>query len=438
MYRKYLSKLHEWLGSAQRKPLVIRGARQVGKTWLVRQLAKESGKQLLELNFEKNPALADLFISNDVKKIIRNLEFTFGEQISITNSLLFLDEIQIAPQMLGKLRWFFEDVPELAVVAAGSLLDFALEKHTFSMPVGRISYMYLQPMNFEEFLLATERKLQCEYLHEWQLDQKIPPSMHDLLCGAVQEYVLVGGMPEAVNNWCETKSFLSISQTQNDLLATYRDDFNKYNTRINKERLEEVLQTIPYTLGNKFKYSQVNNAVQSSVVKHALDLLCTARLVHKIYSTSVDGLPLKANINHKFFKVIFLDIGLVSALLKATSFSLNNFGGVAEQLVGQELLSSQLYFQEPELFYWNREEKNSSAEVDYIIQHAEKIIPLEVKSGSTGTLRSLHLLMQMRQLDFAVRINGDLPSLVHTEKFRLLSLPFYLLGQLDRLIATVS
>lgn len=442
MYRKNLADLKEWIISTKRKPLIIRGARQVGKTWLVRKLANETGKLLIELNLEKEPKYAQIFASNDVRRIITDLESVFNKKINLEATILFIDEIQVEPQLLPKLRWFYEDLPELAVVVAGSLLDFALAEHSFSMPVGRISYMYLQPMSFEEFLIATDRIQQYEYLNNWHLEQNIPEVLHNSFCSAVREYVLVGGLPESVNAWCDTRSFIDVNQVQQDLITTYRDDFTKYASRINKDRLEEVLLTVPSTLGYKFQYSRVNDHVQSSVVKHALNLLVTARLVHKIYNSAATGLPLKANINIKFFKITLIDIGLVSAFLKLSThtemlsdkFSLDNAGGIAEQYVAQALLNSQPFFQEPEIFYWAREDKNSSAEVDYIIQHGNTIIPIEVKAGSTGTLRSLHLMMKLRHLDFAVRFNNALPSLVSTENFKLLSVPFYMAGQLNRLL----
>lgn len=443
MYRKNLKNLKEWLvATKKRKPLVIRGARQVGKTWLVRQLAKETGKELVEINLEKEPKYAQIFSSNNMPMVIADLESALNRKINPVNTILFLDEIQIEPKLLAKLRWFYEDLPELAVIAAGSLLDFALAEHAFSMPVGRISYMYLQPMSFEEFLMATDRLQQYEYLNNWHLEQNIPEVLHKSLCGAVREYVLVGGLPEAVNSWCDTRSFIDVSQTQQDLITTYRDDFTKYGSRINKDRLEEVLLAVPAMLGHKFQYSRVNSNVQSSIVKHALDLLATARLVHKVYNSAATGLPLKANINTKFFKTTLIDIGLISAFLKLSlqfdmlsdKFSLDNIGGIAEQFVGQALLNSQPFFQEPEIFYWAREDKNSNAEVDYIIQHGTTIVPIEVKAGSTGTLRSLHLMMNLRQLDFAVRFNNALPSLVDTGNYKLLSLPFYMAGQIDRLL----
>ncbi len=450
MYRKYLKTLEEWLQATTRKPMVVRGARQVGKTWLVRELAKKQNKYLIELNFEKNPSLVDLFSSNDVQAILLGLEATLNKKISVTESILFLDEIQVAPMLLAKLRWFFEDLPALAVIAAGSLLDFALAEHDFSMPVGRITYLYLQPLTFEEFLIATDRQQQYEYLSNWQLEQKIPNVLHSTLSRAVREYVLIGGLPEAINIWQEKKSFISVAQQQQDLLSTYRDDFAKYTKRLNKEYLEEVLQATPNMLGQKFKYSKVNNHAQSSTVKQALDLLVTARIIHKIMACDVTGLPLKATTNQKMFKAILLDIGLTSALLKLTlqaemlndEFALDNSGGVAEQFVGQALLAAQPFYQEPEIYYWVREQKNSAAEVDYIIQHAAKIIPVEVKAGKTGTLRSLHQLMALRGLDLAVRFNNDLPSIVdvtpvgitNAKAFKLLSLPFYLTGQLPRLL----
>lgn len=452
MYRKNLVHLQVWLKSPRRKPLVLRGARQVGKTWLVRELARQQGLKLIELNFEKSLQHSKIFASNEVQDILLSLEGVINEKIIPEKSLLFLDEIQAAPQLLAKLRWLAEDLPNLPVIAAGSLLDFTLKKHNFSMPVGRVGYMFLYPLSFQEFLIATDRKQQLEYIQNYNLADKLLPTMHELLCQAVREYVLIGGMPDAVMAWQQTKSLLEVSQTHHNLINTYRDDFAKYDTRINRERLDEVLIKIPAILGQKFKPSLITTEQQAKTVQSACALLETAKIAHKIYSIDATGLPLDANRNEKIFKCIFLDIGLVSAMLNLKmgntnqgffNLSLANDGGLAEQLVGQSLLCNQEYFQQPALNYWVREKKGSAAEVDYVIQHGGNIVPLEVKSGSTGTLKSLHMIAALREFNMAVRINNDIPSVVNINtptqidkiaKYKLVSLPFYLLEQLPRLI----
>jgi len=453
--RKALAYLSTWLDSSHRKPVVIRGARQVGKTWMVRQLAQITGKQLIELNFEKRLAWRDLFTSNDPKEIIINLESELNITIDPENSLLFLDEIQAAPELLSKLRWFFEDMPGLPVVAAGSLLEFTLAEHSFSMPVGRISYLHVEPFSFEEFLVAQGYLKLHEFLLSWQWDKPIPATIHAKLMGYMKEYMMVGGMPEAVVSWQEQRSLEVISQIHHALLATYRDDFAKYPGRISQERLDEILMTVPKLLGEKFMFSRANKQVSSESLKKALQLLCMARVCHKVFATHGNGVPLGADIKDKFIKAIFLDVGLVSSLLDIKlhqikqwdDLTLVNKGGLSEQVVGQLLKTLEPGYKEPHLYYWLREQKGSSAEIDYLLQHEGRIIPIEVKSGSTGSLKSLHYFMHLKGLTQAVRINADRPSsvVVHAKihsgeavQYQLLSIPFYLIGQLHRLLDNID
>jgi predicted AAA+ superfamily ATPase len=450
MKRKYLAFLHEWLSAPDRKPLVIRGARQVGKTWLVRHFAKEQNKQLIELNFEKEPQLASFFQSNDPKQILLNLGSFLDENINPDKCLLFLDEIQAVPEILAKLRWFAEDYRKLPVIAAGSLLEFVLEDHAFSMPVGRIGYMYMEPLSFEEYLMATERETAMNYLETFQWKTEIPKALHEKLMSHFKEYIVIGGMPAAVASWVADHSLSKVNQIHRNLITTYRDDFAKYSGRIDKERLDEVLLAIPKLLGEKFIYSKVNPDVRSAQIKQAFDLLCKARVCHRVTSTHANGIPIGAELDKKFFKAIFLDVGLCSAALGLTfdqvtsidEIILINSGAVAEQVAGQLLRTINPPYIEPGLYYWLREGK-SSAEIDYIIQHSGRLLPIEVKAGSTGSLKSLHLFMDLKKLSIALRINSDLPSQTEVQvkdqdgnevNYKLLSIPFYLQGQIPRLM----
>ena len=453
MQRDRSSYLIDWLNSKARKPLVVRGARQVGKTWLIRDLAKSMQRRLIELNFEKRPDFESLFSSNEPKEIIANIAASQGA-IDPSNAILFLDEIQVVPQLLSKLRWFAEEMPELPVIAAGSLLDFALADHEFSMPVGRIGYMYLEPLSFEEFLEAIGRKELRDYLESYQPSKKIPETIHKELTTALKEYLVVGGMPAAVSSWSSDKNLQTINQIHYDLLATYREDFAKYRGRLNINRLEDILTSIPLQLGKKFVYSHVNSQVNAPSLKQALDLMTKARICHQVFATAANGLPLGAEIKEKFFKVILLDCGLVSAELGLSLHQLRsvdevlliNSGGLAEQFVGQQLRALFPPFASPLVHYWQRIETHSNAEVDYVIQHKNQIIPIEVKAGKTGTLKSLHQFMQHKKKNLAVRINSDYPTLSPVQvkistgnhlEYTLLSLPFYLIGQLHRLIELV-
>lgn len=449
MQRKNLAFLKQWLGAKDRRPLVIRGARQVGKTWLVRYFAEVEGRQLIELNFEKTPQRASLFESNEPQKISQNLESALNIKLNPEKCILFLDEIQAAPELLAKLRWFAEDLPELPVITAGSLLEFVLETHSFSMPVGRISYLHMEPLSFEEFLMAKNNQGLLNYLQSYKWETKIPVDIHEQFISNFKEYLIVGGMPAAVSSWVREASPLNLRQVHGDLMASYRDDFAKYRGSLDKELLDEVMMAAPEHLGKKFIYSKVNPDVQSRNVKQALNLLCKARICHKVRSCFANGVPLAAELNKNYFKVLFLDVGLCSAALrlsldkitKIEEIALINSGGIAEQVVGQLLRTVEPPFVKPELYYWTRE--GSDAEVDFILQQGNTVVPLEVKAGKIGSLKSLHIFMRIKGLACALRINSDYPSITPVDvkdsqgnevRYTLYSLPFYLLGQVLRLI----
>jgi len=447
--------LVHWLNSNARKPLIIRGARQVGKTWLIRDLANSQGRRLFELNFEKRRDLESLFSSNNPEEIIINIAASTGKKIEPSKAILFLDEIQAAPHLLEKLRWFAEDMPELPVIAAGSLLDFSLAKHEFSMPVGRIGYLYLEPLSFEEFLDAVQQHELRSYLESYDWDLNIPEAIHSQLIKTIKEYLVVGGMPAAVSSWATEKASDAVNQIHFDLLATYRDDFAKYSGRLTIDRLEDVMSSVPRQLGKKFVYKEANAEVSTASLKQALDLLSKARVCHQIVSTSANGLPLGAEADERFLKVIMLDCGLCAASLglslhqlrSVSEISMINNGGMAEQLAGQLLRTVTPGYIPPSLYYWQRGKKGAEAEIDYIIQYENQVIPVEVKAGTTGTLKSLHQFVKEKKKTTAVRINSDVPGLgpVHVKdslgssiEYSLLSLPFYLLGQLYRLIKSAE
>lgn len=443
--------LINWLDSSNRKPLIIRGARQVGKTWLIRDLANSQNRRLIELNFEKRPDMASLFSSNDPAEILINIAALTGSKIDPSKTILFLDEIQVVPHLLQKLRWFAEDMPELPVIAAGSLLDFTLANHEFSMPVGRIGYMYLEPLSFEEFLNAIGQHELRSYLQNYDWQSIIPEAIHLQLMKHIKEYLIIGGMPKAISTWIEEKAPEAVHQIHYDLLTTYRDDFAKYSGRLAIDRLEDILRSVPRQLGKKFVYRTANSEVSAASLKQALNLLSKANVCHRVVETSANGLPLGAEADERFLKMIMLDCGLCGASLglslhqlKAVSdISMINSGGMAEQLVGQLLRTITPAYVPPSLYYWQREKKGAEAEVDYVIQYENQVIPVEVKAGTTGSLRSLHQFVKEKKKTIAIRINSDLPSLSSVEvkdasgapiEYTLLSIPFYFLEQLNRLI----
>jgi predicted AAA+ superfamily ATPase len=453
MHRNALQYLERsWFLDSKRKPLILRGARQVGKTWLAREFAKRNKLTFVELNFERNPELNSLFDSNDPKVVLRNIESYTGISIKLESGLLFLDEIQDAPEILSKLRWFYEEVPELPVIAAGSLLEFILSDHSFSMPVGRVSYLYIEPLSFEEFLLALDEQHLLNFIKTIVITPveftfRVPDAIHHKLRDLFNLYCFVGGMPACVVKWIETKTFLDISPIQEDLLATYRDDFYKYKGRFDVSRLLSVLSSVPNQLGQKFMYSKTGSDIQSNVAKQILTLFNMAKITYTVKLSSANTAPLSSEIKDKAFKQIFLDVGLVNRMLsKPFQHTLQNTtkdGGISEQVVGQMLRTLFPLFKEPELYYWQREEQGTSAEIDYVLEHNGEIIPVEVKSGSTGSLKSLHYFMYHKQKKLAVRINDDLPSITEVNvklptqesvSYTLLSIPFYLTGQMFKFL----
>lgn len=446
MIRHVLNHLEKnWLPKEDRKPLVLRGARQVGKTWIARTLAKKTDLHLIEINFERMPDFKSLFESNDPKVILKNLEVYFGIKIDNRKTLLFLDEIQDAPEVFAKLRWFYEEIPDLPVIAAGSLLEFMLNNLAFSIPVGRITYCYVEPLSFEEFMEALGHASLLDYLRNVVPPFDIPVPIHQRLRDIFNLYSYVGGMPEAVLKWIKTESMNDVINVQQDLISTYRDDFFKYKGRMDVQKLDIMIKAIPFQLGEKFVYSKVDRSIQLTTAKHILDLFNKARLCHPVKWTSANYSPLEAEVKNKGFKQIFMDVGLANRFLERSFLPTKNTidGGLSEQVVGQMLRSLFPLHQEKNLYYWTREEKGANAEIDYVIECNGTIIPIEVKSGSTGSLKSLHLFMHLKQKSLAVRINDDTPSVTpifiknYEEtaiSYTLLSIPFYLTTQLTRIL----
>lgn len=450
MYRFELDYLRRWKTRTSRKPIVIRGARQVGKSYLVRMFAGQEFSNLLEVNCERNPGIVSLFESKTPRTIVSQLEARFDVPVTPGKTLLFLDEIQAAPEVLAVLRYFHEEMPELHVVCAGSLLEFVLEEHSFSMPVGRIEYLHMGTMQFEEFLLAMKRERLRQWLCDYTLDVSVPGEIHRELLRLMRQYLVVGGLPAAVEVFAETASYRECEQVQQSIIATYRDDFSKYASKVKHRRVEKVFAGIPRLVGRKFMYSQIDRADRARDLSEALRLLCLARVAHPVRHTAANGLPLAAEGDDRHFKVLFLDVGLlcrslglsVAEIEQPKDVLLINRGALCEQFVGQHLAFSGRCYGEPALYYWMRRERNSNAEVDFVMPVGPDVVPVEVKAGKTGTLKSLHLFIREKNRAFALRFNSDAPSPCRARTslstgaqrpFFLLSLPFYLVGQAQRL-----
>lgn len=454
IHRFEIEILESWIASSSRKPLIIRGARQVGKSNLVRQLALHTNRTCFELNFERYPEHAQFFASKDPVKIIDLLSIHFKKVIDLEHAILFLDEIQAAPQLIEILRYFYEECSQLPVIAAGSLLDFALEQPNFSVPVGRVEYLHLEPISFENFLHALGEEALLKWIQSVTLSDNVPLPIHLKCFEFIKLYWLVGGMPEVVASFIENRDFQKISKIKQDILISYEDDFYKYGRVQRLPQLRNCFSQIPNFMGQKIKYANLDPDVKSSYVKEAIHQLSLAKIIYPVYHTHANGIPLRAQINPKIFKVIFVDIGLLSTAVGLTELSILNIsdkdwinrGGLAEQFIGQTLLYSQLFYSKPELFYWVREKAQSSAEIDYVIQFESRTIPIEVKAGSSGRLKSLQYFIKEKQLPLGIRFNLDTPSLLEQQvelpkqgpyQFSLLSLPLYLAGQLNRFLSDV-
>ncbi len=396
MKRDIDEKLLEWKSSQIRKPLLIRGARQVGKSFSINEFSKNNfGGNYISFNFEKNLDLHGVFEKNlDTNRIIPMLELFSGMRIEPGNTLIFFDEIQSCPKAIASLRYFYEQVPELHIIAAGSLLEFALSEISF--PVGRLQMFNMYPMTFLEFLNATGKELLANWLN--QPHEDYPDTIIDLINNEMYTYFIVGGMPECVRVYMNTGSIIDVIHTQNDLIATFRQDFSKYAGHTDKRCLNAVLTAVAAKVGEQIKYAHLSVDFTGPTIKKSFEMMEQARLYTKVRSASPDGIPLGANASEKVFKSVFLDIGLFSAMngfssdvrvpknKLASAFN----GKMAEQFVGQELRAK--YGEN--LYYWSRSQRGSSAETDYLIEKQGEIFPVEVKSGKSGKLRSLHLLLK--------------------------------------------
>lgn len=438
MYRFVENDLLKWKTHINRKPLLIRGARQVGKSFVVEKFAVNHFSSLVTINFEFEPHFISCFESLDPAKIIRAIEAIAGKDISPGNTLLFLDEIQDCPKAILALRYFKEKMPDLHVIAAGSLLEFALNADEYRKPVGRVQSLYMKPCSFKEFLFASEDHQLLGYLANVKLEDKIESGVHEILLDKCREYFVLGGMPEVMNYYIQQKKYHGSEIIQASLLEYYEKDFPKYHKKINYQLLKNIFDKIPALIGRRVKYSELDPNIPARDQKPALNALTNAGLIYPVYHSSASGLPLNAMINEKRFKLLFLDLGLLQHASRVDMHTLLhenliliNQGALTEQFVGQELIAYSENYEKPELYFWERDKPGSQAEIDYVLQLKGKIIPVEVKSGTTGRLRSLHIFMQEKKLKIGVRISSQ-PLSFHDG---ILSLPFYMIHELPRLLA---
>jgi predicted AAA+ superfamily ATPase len=417
----------------------------------VREFGRRHFGSVLEINFDRTPEKARYFEGGDLAKSLSLLEVDAAQRIVPGETLLFLDEIQAVPELLSVLRYFYEEFPDLHVVAAGSLMEFALSSKAFSMPVGRVESIYLGPMDFEEFLQAQGHDMRVDFLRRLTLPAGIPQPLHDALLDDLRLFFLVGGMPAALRCHVETGSLLEVQREQEILLQTLEDDFAKYGRPAEPSLISAVFRRIPAEVGRRVKYSRLDSERRSREVAAALRHLEMAQIAYRVLHSAGNGLPLAAQAKDRGFKVLFLDVGLLSRALGLeasvrTDDMLSTYrGAVAEQFVGQHRMQAGGAGCASELYYWNRQKKSSTAEVDYLLVHHGRIVPVEVKAGRSGSLKSLHIFLQEKQADLAVRFNASPPLLQslrtpspQNHPYQLLSLPLYLVGQVERLLGEMA
>lgn len=419
MYYKRIidSYLSEWASRKVHKPILLRGARQVGKSTAVRHLG-EQFKYYVEINLEKQPDYKTLFSKDlQVKRIVPQMAAMCGIPIIPGETLLFIDEIQDCQDAIMALRFFKEDMSDLHVIAAGSLLEFVLDDiPTFG--VGRIHSMYMFPMTFDEFLMANGESLLMEARNQASATSPLPEPLHDKLVQLVRTFMLVGGMPESVAKWVETNDYLQCQEVQDDILTGYEDDFPKYKKKIDPQLLSATMKSAAVQATKKFVYARVPGDYKTAEVKKALEMLIKAGILIPVTHTDGGGLPLGDERDDSTRKMLLLDTGLMLRLLNmslgdittittqiltASAADLVNKGPMAEMLAGLELLHYRTPNLKHELFYWMRQARNATAEVDYVLPRDMQVLPFEVKAGVQGGMKSLWEFMRDKKLFEAIR-----------------------------------
>ncbi|MCR4572340.1 MAG: ATP-binding protein [Lentisphaeria bacterium] len=414
MRRTAEKELKNWFANEKRHPLVIRGARQVGKSTLVRDFATHEGLQLNEINLYRNLRLADVFKTLDPKRICDELSDFLSRDVRSSGTLLFLDEIQAIPEAIDALRYFYEEMPEFPVVTAGSLLEFTLAEHRFSMPVGRVEYMFLGPVTFNEFMAEANGYL-AEQLTKEKISAGLSETAHKGLMELVRRFMLVGGMPEAAQAWLDSGKMGEVSAVHWRIFNTYIDDFAKYASGTDLALMQSIFRSIPAHVREKVKYVNYSREHKAAKIASAIDLFIKARIACPVVHSDCNGLPLGAEERATVRKLLFMDVGLMNYANGLTWTDLNdmddtqlvNEGSIAEQFIGQHLFFRRGVFEEPRLNYWLREGKSDHAEVDYVIERGRKILPIEVKAGKAGSMKALRQMMQEKKLTEAMRFDAS-------------------------------
>ena len=401
-----------WSTSSSRKPLLIRGARQVGKSTAVRHLS-EQFEFFIEINFDEQSHYASLFEKNtSVDEVLEQLAVIANTEIIEGKTLLFLDEIQACLPAISLLRYFYEKKPNLHIIAAGSLLEFALSELP-SFGVGRVRSMFMYPFSFTEFLGALNEKPLIKLLSQSSCNKPLNEIVHDKLKKYLKKFLIIGGMPEVVHAYVSNGNLLEVQRVLDDLIISIQADFTKYKKRIPSDRIKLVFDGVVQQVGLKYQYSDHHSVLSSVQIKQVIDLLEMAGLVHGVVHSSCNGVPLGAESNIKKRKNLVFDTGIfqrilgldVASVLLKDDFEVINKGNIAELFVGLELIKLGSCYEKKSLYYWHRESKNSQAEVDYVIQKQDQIIPIEVKAGTKGAMQSMFLFIEEKKTNYGIRFS---------------------------------
>jgi len=434
MKRTAYKELINWKNNVNRKPLVLQGARQVGKTYLVNEFGKQEYKNHYYLNFEQDPSLSTLFdISLKPENIINNISLYIGEKIKSDDTLLFFDEIQIAPRVLTSLKYFQEQSPEFHIIAAGSLLGVSIGKEN-SFPVGKVNFLTLFPMSFTEYLLEIGEGLFIERINSMDKLVSFPDAIHEKMLSHLKMYLFLGGMPEVIKDYLDNKDIKNVRNIQNEIINAYERDFSKYTERNQAIKTSEFWNSIPRQLARenkKFKYKDIKKGARSNMYEQTIEWLRKSGLVHIAYNNETPKIPISAYADFSKFKIYMHDVGLLAAMLNISSDHIvmpdslfKEFNGAfIENFIAQELVASR----EKQLFYWT---SRSDAEVDFILEFNQNIYPLEVKSGTSRNTKSLQSYASKYNPNKVFRTSPR--NLVQSDKF--VNIPLYAIDLLERLI----
>lgn len=432
MYRTAIEKLIKWKDNPRRKPLIIEGARQVGKTWLMKEFGKQAYVDTVYINFDSNSRMAELFASDlDTDRLILGLELYSGRKIDPNNTLLIFDEVQEVPRALASLKYFCENAPQYHIICAGSLLGIALHEGT-SFPVGKVNFLKLYPLTFKEFLMATGKQRFSELLdsHDFQMITSFKQTYID----ALKHYFFVGGMPEAVQSFAENKDFNEVREIQKGILEAYEQDFSKHAPNVIVPKIRMLWNSIPSQLAKenkKFIYGLIREGARAKEYEEALMWLCDCGLVHKIGRVNTAGIPLKAYEDLKAFKLFVVDVGLLGCLvglhphtlLDGNDLFIEFKGALTEQYVCQQLKT----LEDLGIYYYTND--RGSCEIDFVVDTGEQIIPIEVKAEVNLKAKSLKFYHEKFSPGISVRT-----SMADFKKEDwLINLPLYQIEQITRI-----